>query len=162
MTAEINQTLTNIVLADNQIRSNRSKSAPCPTHRSLCLNASDGGQRGAGRRREARAHIRLLPTRDRSLCDLGRHRVGESLPRLYLIFTSSSSPKMRSLVLLRRLLFRSSTSQRVALYDHLGARAIETLQRILLHSLLHEPAVVVRRKTVDTVTDLSNQAMKRG
>lgn len=67
-----------------------------------------------------------------------------------------------SLVLLRRLLFRPSTNQRVALYDHLGAQAIATLQRILLHSLLHEPAAVVRRKTVDTVTDLLNNAMKRG
>ena len=67
-----------------------------------------------------------------------------------------------SLVLLRRLLFRPSTTQRVALYDHLGSQAIETLHRILLHSLLHEPAPVVRRKTVDTVTDLSNNAMKRG
>ena len=67
-----------------------------------------------------------------------------------------------SLVLLRRLLFRPSNSQRVALYDHLGPQAIETLQRILLHSLLHEPAAVVRRKTVDTVTDLSTNAMKRG
>ena len=67
-----------------------------------------------------------------------------------------------SLVLLRRLLFRPSTSQRVALYDHLGAQAIDTLHRILLHSLLHEPAPVVRRKTVDTVTDLSNNASKRG
>ncbi|KAI0704821.1 hypothetical protein C8Q76DRAFT_752930 [Earliella scabrosa] len=36
-----------------------------------------------------------------------------------------------SLVLLRRLLFRPSTSQRVALYDHLRAPVIETLQRIL-------------------------------
>ena len=67
-----------------------------------------------------------------------------------------------SLVLLRRLLFRPSTTQRVVLYDHLGSQAIETLHRILLHSLLHEPASVVRRKTVDTVTDLSNNASKRG
>ena len=67
-----------------------------------------------------------------------------------------------SLVLLRRLLFRPATAQRVSLYDHLGSQAIETLQRILLHSLQHEPAAVVRRKTVDTVTDLSNNAMKRG
>ena len=50
----------------------------------------------------------------------------------------------------------------MSLYDHLGSQAIETLQRILLHSLQHEPAAVVRRKTVDTVTDLSNNAMKRG
>ena len=37
-----------------------------------------------------------------------------------------------SLVLLRRLLFRPSTSQRVAFYDHLSAPVIETFQRISL------------------------------
>ncbi|PIL26735.1 hypothetical protein GSI_11149 [Ganoderma sinense ZZ0214-1] len=90
-------------------------------------------------------------------------------PELYLLAiaqfaTSADTELMRSfsLVLLRRLLFRPSTSQRVALYDHLASQAIETLHRILLHSLLHEPAPVVRRKTVDTVTDLSNNASKRG
>ncbi|KAI0665409.1 hypothetical protein C8Q78DRAFT_1064871 [Trametes maxima] len=44
----------------------------------------------------------------------------------------------------------------------LSAPAIATLERILLHSLLHEPAPVVRHKTVDSVTDLANYAMKRG
>ncbi|OJT11202.1 hypothetical protein TRAPUB_12280, partial [Trametes pubescens] len=39
---------------------------------------------------------------------------------------------------------------------------IATLERILLHSLLHEPAPVVRHKTVDTVTNLCNYFMKRG
>ena len=77
---------------------------------------------------------------------------------------SHRAPKMRSfsLVLLRRLLFRPATAQRVSLYDHLGSQAIETLQRILLHSLQHERAAVVRRKTIDNVADLSNNAMKRG
>ncbi|KAI0713974.1 hypothetical protein C8Q76DRAFT_693715 [Earliella scabrosa] len=100
------------------------------------------------------------PTRSRALTRLAR------TPDLYLLAmeqfaTSADTELMRSfsLVLLRRLLFRSSTSQRVALYDHLGAPAFETLQRILL---LHEPATIARRKTVDTVTDLSNQATKRG
>ncbi|KAI0712867.1 armadillo-type protein, partial [Cerioporus squamosus] len=90
-------------------------------------------------------------------------------PELYLLAiaqfaTSADTELMRSfsLVLLRRLLFRPANAQRVPLYDHLGAQAIETLQRILLHSLQHEPAPVVRRKTVDTVTDLSNNAMRRG
>ncbi|TBU51233.1 ARM repeat-containing protein [Dichomitus squalens] len=92
-----------------------------------------------------------------------------STPELYLLAiaqfaTSADTELMRSfsLVLLRRLLFRPSTTHRVPLYDHLGPQAIETLHRILLHSLLHEPAPVVRRKTVDTVTDLSNNASKRG
>ena len=65
----------------------------------------------------------------------GRHRAGESFPVfLYHIFTRPIAPKMRSfsLVLLRHLLFRPSTSQRVALYDHLSAPAIENLQHILL------------------------------
>ncbi|KAL1937035.1 hypothetical protein VTO73DRAFT_15585 [Trametes versicolor] len=55
-----------------------------------------------------------------------------------------------SLVLLRCLLFRSPSPNPFALYDQLSAPAIATLERILLHSLLHEPAPVVRHKTVDT------------
>ena len=65
-------------------------------------------------------------------------------------------------LVLRRSLFRPATAQRVSLYDYLSSQAIETLQRVLLHLLQHEPAAVVRRKTVDTVTDLSNNAMECG
>ncbi|KAH9918693.1 ARM repeat-containing protein [Amylocystis lapponica] len=90
-------------------------------------------------------------------------------PELYLLAlaqfaTSADTEVMRSfsLVLLRRLLFRSSSNHRLALYDHLSAQSLATLERILLHSLLHEPSFVVRRKTVDTVSDLANNAMTRG
>ena len=62
-------------------------------------------------------------------------------------------------LVLRRFLFRHATAQRVSLYDYLSSQAIETLQRVLLHLLQHEP---VCRKTVDTVTDPSNNAMKPG
>ncbi|KAL1940497.1 hypothetical protein VTO73DRAFT_9069 [Trametes versicolor] len=93
----------------------------------------------------------------------------EQTPELYLLAiaqfaTSADTELMRSfsLVLLRRLLFRPPSPNRLALYDQLSAPAIATLERILLHSLLHEPAPVVRHKTVDTVTDLSNYSMKRG
>ncbi|KAL7277457.1 hypothetical protein ACG7TL_008378 [Trametes sanguinea] len=93
----------------------------------------------------------------------------EQTPDLYILAiaqfaTSADSELMRSfsLVLLRRLLFRPLSTQRLALYDQLPAPVINTLERILLHSLLHEPAPVVRHKSVDTVTDLSNYAMKRG
>src|SRR5882762_10327222 len=80
-----------------------------------------------------------------------------------------------SLVLLRRLLFRPSPSPshntpptpatqtpRLSLYDHLSSSALSTIERLLLHSLSHEPSAVVRRKSVDTITDLANNSMQRG
>lgn len=82
-----------------------------------------------------------------------------------------------SLVLLRRLLFRpapttnnnsnstsptSATTSRLTLYDHLSHQTLTTLERLLLYSLCHEASPHVRRKTVDTVCDLSNQGMLRG
>ncbi|KAI0708061.1 hypothetical protein C8Q76DRAFT_140070 [Earliella scabrosa] len=85
--------------------------------------------------RLARTPDLYVPPRDCPVCDLGQHRADEFFPVfLALIFTSSFAPKMRSfsLVLLRRRLFHPSTSQRVALYDHLSVPAIKTLQRILL------------------------------
>ena len=72
-----------------------------------------------------------------------------------------------SLVLLRRLLFRSAPQQQhkdqtSTLYDQLSSHALNTLERLLLHSLSHEPSDSVRRKSVDTVCDLANNAMSRG
>src|ERR1700683_489460 len=76
-----------------------------------------------------------------------------------------------SLVLLRRLLFRPAPAQkqnpgaqapRLSLYDHLSSTALSTVERLLLHSLSHEPSPVVRRKSVDTITDLANNSMQRG
>ncbi|KAF9445877.1 ARM repeat-containing protein [Macrolepiota fuliginosa MF-IS2] len=73
-----------------------------------------------------------------------------------------------SLVLLRRLLFRVSPSPsqqhqpRLTLYDHLSSNTLTTLQRLLLHSLTHELSQDVRKKAVDTITDLANQEMARG
>jgi importin-5 len=72
-----------------------------------------------------------------------------------------------SLVLLRRLLFRaspgpSSKSPRLTLYDRLSAQTLTAIERILLHSLLHEQIDSVRRKAVDTICDLANNSMGRG
>lgn len=67
-----------------------------------------------------------------------------------------------SLVLLRRLLFRAPLNQRVPLYDVLSAQSLSTIERLLLHSLVHEPSVAVRHKAVDTVSDLANNSMSRG
>jgi hypothetical protein len=75
-----------------------------------------------------------------------------------------------SLVLLRRLLFRaspalgskSSPSSRLTLYDRLSAQTLGAIERILLHSVLHEHVDSVRRKAVDTICDLANNSMGRG
>jgi hypothetical protein len=72
-----------------------------------------------------------------------------------------------SLVLLRRLLFRASPSPdskspRLTLYDRLSAQTLTAIERILLHSLLHEHLDSVRRKAVDTICDLANNSMGRG
>ncbi|KAF7789278.1 hypothetical protein EIP86_000219 [Pleurotus ostreatoroseus] len=40
--------------------------------------------------------------------------------------------------------------------------SLSTIERLLLHSLAHEPSLAVRHKAVDTVTDLANNAMSRG
>ena len=79
-----------------------------------------------------------------------------------------------SLVLLRRLLFRSApgsasegptlalANPRLTLYDHLSSHTLTTLERLLLHALSHEPAARVRRKCVDTVCEVAKQGMARG
>ena len=83
-----------------------------------------------------------------------------------------------SLVVLRRLLFRpapatnsnssptspsvSASFPRLTLYDHLLHQTLATFERLLLFSLSHEVSPHVRRKTVDTVCDLSIQGMVRG
>ncbi|KDQ51416.1 hypothetical protein JAAARDRAFT_185002 [Jaapia argillacea MUCL 33604] len=92
-------------------------------------------------------------------------------PELYLLALaqfalSADTEVMRSfsLVLLRRLLFRTAPHQtaKLTLYDHLSSQTLATLERILLRSLSHEPSQVVRRKAVDTICDLANNAMARG
>lgn len=67
-----------------------------------------------------------------------------------------------SLVLLRRLLFRSTTNQTLPLYDHLSAQTLATIERLLLHILLHEPTIAVRRKATDTISEVANYSMSRG
>ncbi|KAI0077247.1 ARM repeat-containing protein [Panus rudis PR-1116 ss-1] len=124
VTAELTQILSNLVLGDNEIRSNAEKAV----------------------------NERL-----------------EQTPELYLLAlaqfsTSADTEVMRSfsLVLLRRLLFRPPINQRLPLYDHLSSPSLTTLERILLHSLQHEPSPAVRRKAVDTVCDMANNSMSRG
>lgn len=67
-----------------------------------------------------------------------------------------------SLVLLRRLLFRTLPDQRLPLYDHLSAHTLSTIEKLLLHSLLHEPSAVVKRRATDAISELANSSMSRG
>lgn len=72
-----------------------------------------------------------------------------------------------SLVLLRRLLLRtsgppSSSGPPPTLYDQLPSNTLSSIERLLLHSVAHEPTSVVRRKAVDTVIDVANKSMQRG
>ncbi|TFY78196.1 hypothetical protein EWM64_g5813 [Hericium alpestre] len=129
VSTELTQILSNLVLGDNEIRTNA----------------------------ENAVNERLAQT-----------------PEVYLLAltqfaTSADTEVMRSFsfVLLRRLLFRTSSIQttkaaRVTLYDHLSSQTLTTLERLLLHSLSHEPSQVVRRKAVDTICDLANNSMSRG
>ncbi|KAJ3791198.1 armadillo-type protein [Lentinula aff. detonsa] len=150
ITAELTQILSNLVLGDNEIRSNAEKAV----------------------------NERLAHAPDLYLLALAQ----------FAIVADTEVMRSFSLVLLRRLLFRpvptpntlsstdsasSSTSQpvpsfhsltapRLSLFDHLSTSALTNLERLLLHSLSHEPAASVRRKTVDTISDVANQGMLRG
>ncbi|KAL4079008.1 armadillo-type protein [Scleroderma citrinum] len=129
ITAELTQILANLVLGDNEIRSNAEKAV----------------------------NDRLAHTPELYLLALAQ----------FAIAADTEVMRSFSLVLLRRLLFRSpphSTQKdpRFTLYDHMPNHSLSTLERLLLHSLSHEPSDSVRRKTVDTVCDLANTAMNRG
>lgn len=71
-----------------------------------------------------------------------------------------------SLVLLRRLLFRSTpstqSSSRLTLYDQLSNQTLLALEGLLLHSLEHETVLKVRNDAADTICDVANQGMSRG
>ncbi|KAG0701167.1 ARM repeat-containing protein [Suillus ampliporus] len=133
ITTELTQILANLVLGDNKIRSNA----------------------------EQAVNDRLAQTPDLYLLALAQFSIAADTE------VASSCMRSFSLVLLRRLLFRAAPGQqtregRLTLYDQLPAHALTTLERLLLHSLSHEPLDAVRRKTVDTVCDLANNSMSRG
>ncbi|KAJ7594828.1 armadillo-type protein [Mycena floridula] len=132
ITAELTQILSNLVLGDNTIRASAEKAVD----------------------------ERLLHTPDLYILALCQFAVG----------AEKEVMRSFSLVLLRRLLFRprpqltSSTTPGTALslYDHLSIQTLTTLEKLLLHSLMHERAYGVRIKSVDTTCDVANQAMRRG
>lgn len=134
ITAELTQILSNLVLGDNEIRSSAEKAV----------------------------NERLAHTPELYLLALAQ----------FAIAAETEVMRSFSLVLLRRLLFRPASTPtqprhphpapRLTLYDHLSSQTLTTLERLLLHSLSHEPAPQVRKKTVDTVCDIANHGMMRG
>jgi importin-5 len=75
-----------------------------------------------------------------------------------------------SLVLLRRLLFRSipnappptQAAVQNTLYDHLPESTRCSLERSVLSCLTHELSESVRRKAADTACDMANGSFERG
>ncbi|KAF6749810.1 hypothetical protein DFP72DRAFT_772185, partial [Ephemerocybe angulata] len=71
-------------------------------------------------------------------------------PELYLLALAqfAIAADTEVVLLLRRLLFRPAPSQphhhpsqpRLSLYDHLSSQTLTTVERLLLHSLSHEPS----------------------
>lgn len=69
-----------------------------------------------------------------------------------------------SLILLRRLLFRSitsTTSSRLVLYDQLSETTRASLERTVIQSLLDDSPSSVKNKAADTITDLANASFQR-
>ncbi|KAG6825124.1 hypothetical protein H0H92_004620 [Tricholoma furcatifolium] len=141
ITHELTQILSNLVLGDNEIRTNAEKAV----------------------------NERLAQTPEVYLLALAQ----------FAIVADTDVMRSFSLVLLRRLLFRPapgaashppqhphphhpSARPPAALFDHLSAQTITTLERLLLHSLGQEPIPKVRRASVETVSDVANQSMARG
>ncbi|KAF6749808.1 armadillo-type protein [Ephemerocybe angulata] len=132
ITAELTQILSNLVLGDNEIRANAEKAV----------------------------NDRLARTPELYLLALAQ----------FAIAADTEVMRSFSLVLLRRLLFRPAPSQphhhpaqpRLSPYDHLSSQTLTTLERLLLHSLSHEPSPSVRKKSVDTICDVAKQGMVRG
>ncbi|KAJ3506180.1 hypothetical protein NLJ89_g7010 [Agrocybe chaxingu] len=135
ITAELTQILSNLVLGDNEIRSNAEKAV----------------------------NERLATTPELYLLALAQFAISAdtdvmrsfSLVLLRrLLFRPAPSTQTSQ--------HHSIPSARLTLYDHLSHQTISNLERILLFSLSHETATTVRRKAVDTVCDLANQGMARG
>ena len=155
---ELTQILANLVLGDNDIRSE-------------CVSL-----------------FLLFRTLQLTLTSSAEKVVNERLsqtPELYILAmakftTTAPDEQMRAfaLILLRRLLFRppqsspnahaptasssSSAGPRLVLYDHLSEQTRDALERTVLHALSSEQSPSVKTKAADTVTDLANASFQRG
>ncbi|KAF5347677.1 hypothetical protein D9758_014842 [Tetrapyrgos nigripes] len=169
ITAELTQILSNLVLGDNEIRSNAEKAvnerlASTPDLYLLALaqfaiSADTDVMRSFSLVLLRRLLFRPVPHIRQGLNMQGHAPSGSQAGTSASGSASASSPASSS---------SSSSYHRLAqglhltLYDHLSTPALHTLENLLLHSLLCEPSPTVRRKAVDTVADVANEGMKRG
>ncbi|KAF6749024.1 hypothetical protein DFP72DRAFT_790888, partial [Ephemerocybe angulata] len=62
------------------------------------------------------------------------------MPELYLLALAQFAIAADTEVVRRRLLFIALTDSSLSLHDHLSSQPLRTVERLLLHSLSHEPA----------------------
>ncbi|KAF9521782.1 armadillo-type protein [Crepidotus variabilis] len=133
ITAELTQILSNLVLGDNEIRSNAEKAV--------------------NERLTATPELYLLALSQFAITadtEVMRSFSLVLLRRLLFRPAPGTTPTP------------APPTARTTLYDHLSHQTLATLERLLLFSLSHETSANVRRKCVDTICDLANQGMLRG
>ncbi|TFK45223.1 ARM repeat-containing protein [Heliocybe sulcata] len=142
VTAELTQILSNLVLGDNQIRSN--------------------AENAVNERLATSPELYMLALAQFAMS--ADKEVVRTPASAFLRIRLNIPSQMRSfaLVLLRRLLFRTQPNTSMTLYDHLSPNALAALERLLLRTLSSEPSQSVRTKAVDTICDVANNSMGRG
>ncbi|KAJ7185708.1 armadillo-type protein [Mycena filopes] len=154
ITTELTQILSNLLLGDNEIRSNaetavNERLAHTPELYLLALAQF-----------AISADTEVM--RSFSLVLLRRLLFRPSPTSTTQANSSSTSPLTGTLQHQQQQAYQSQNLPRLTLYDHLSSQTLTTLERLLLHSLQQESSSLVRRKTVDTVCDLAGEGMRRG
>ncbi|KAJ7016005.1 armadillo-type protein [Mycena alexandri] len=154
ITTELTQILSNLLLGDNEIRSNaetavNERLAHTPELYLLALAQF-----------AVSADTEVM--RSFSLVLLRRLLFRPSPTSTTQPNSASTSPLTGTLQHQQQQAYQSQNLPRLTLYDHLSSQTLTTLERLLLHSLQQESSSLVRRKTVDTVCDLAGEGMRRG
>ncbi|KAJ7906329.1 armadillo-type protein [Mycena leptocephala] len=154
ITTELTQILSNLLLGDNEIRSNaetavNERLAHTPELYLLALaqfaiSADTEVMRSFSLVLLRRLLFRPAPT-------------SPTQPQ-----SAGASPLTGTLQHQQQQAYQSQNHPRLTLYDHLSSQTLTTLERLLLHSLQQETSPLVRRKTVDTVCDVAGEGMRRG
>ncbi|KAG2014934.1 RAN binding protein-like protein [Coprinopsis cinerea AmutBmut pab1-1] len=134
ITAELTQILSNLVLGDNEIRSNAEKAVNDRLAHSPELYI-------------------LALTQFAIAADTDIMRSFSLVLLRRFLFRPPPATAQAPL---------APAGPRLTLYDHLSSNTLTTLERLLLYSLSHEGSPSVRRKTVDTICDVAKQGMARG
>ncbi|KAJ6514536.1 armadillo-type protein [Mycena vulgaris] len=155
ITTELTQILSNLLLGDNEIRSNaetavNERLAHTPELYLLALAQFAISADTEVMRSFSLVLLRRLLFRPAPTSPTQPHSA------------SDQSPLTGTLQHQQQQAYQSQHHPRLTLYDHLSSQTLTTLERLLLHSLQQEASPLVRRKTVDTVCDLAGEGMRRG